>query len=186
MWVLFASLFYDWSLLFLILVFAAIYLYEPKNIRNWIVPFIGILTFSLILGALLVLLGETGFIKEHYTFFVKFSTAYFFDWGNSLKLTFYILVISILGVVAFIKIGKLGLGRIVTLRLIALAFLIGLTIKFLETGDGTFPVILTFFPAVIFMNNYVETIKKANHKEMMLFVFILVPFIVLISNILIK
>ncbi len=186
LWVLFSSLFYDWSLLFLILVFAAIYLYEPKNIRNWIVPLIGILAFFSILMAFLVILGQTGFIKDHYSFRVEFNTGYFFDWSNSLKLTFYILTILALSVVAFVKIGKLGLGRIITLRLIAVSFIIGLAIKLLETADDAFPVMLTFFPAVIFMNNYVETIKKVNHKEIMLFAFVLVPIVVLISNILIK
>ena len=32
-WILVSSLFYDWALLYLILVYAAIYFYEPKNVR---------------------------------------------------------------------------------------------------------------------------------------------------------
>jgi len=44
-WIMVSSLFYDWALLFLTMVFVAIYLYEPKNIRNWIIPIIGFFTF---------------------------------------------------------------------------------------------------------------------------------------------
>ncbi len=185
-WIMVSSLFYDWALLFLIMVFAAIYLYEPKNIRNWIVPIIGFFTFLLIMMAILVLIDKPGFLNEHYAFSFKFNVGHFFDWGNSTKLASYILVTSVVGILAFVKIRRLGLGRISTLRLIAVYYGVGMAINFLKTGDNAFPIIVTFFPAVIFMNNYIETIGKPKLKEAALFACILIPFVVLISSIIIK
>ena len=37
LWICISSIFYEWSILYLLLVFAAIYIYDPKNIRNWLV-----------------------------------------------------------------------------------------------------------------------------------------------------
>lgn len=179
LWVLCASLCYDWAILFLILIFVAIYFYEPKNIRNWIVPLIGVLTFVLLLVGFLMLTNNLSFVKKHYEFSFNFEDAYFLDFANSTKLGAYVLVTTIMGIIAFLKIVKLGVGRIITLRLIAVAYCIGITLKFLITGEHVYPIIITFFPAVIFMNNYVETIEKPKLKELVLFVCVLIPFMVL-------
>lgn len=182
LWILVASLFYDWAIIFLLLVFAAIYSYEPKNIRNWIVPFIGIFTFILVLTGFLIVIDNLQFIKNHYIFSFRFDKTYFLDFGKSTKLGAYILVTTIVGILAFLKIVKLGVGRIITLRLIAVAYFIGLVLKFLITGAQVFPILITFFPAVIFINNYIETISNPRIKELALFACVLIPFGVLLSN----
>jgi len=186
LWVLISSLFYEWALLFLLLVFAAIYIYEPKNIRNWMVPLTGIFAFFVIAYCILILANNTSFLIEHYTFDLTFNISYFLDWGNSSKFIVYVLIVLFTTVFSFLKLGKTGLGRIVTMRLAVLSFVLGILLKTLVSTPGAYPLMVTFFPAVIFITSYVESIQRANIKEVVLIASIFIPFLVFVSSLLIK
>jgi len=184
-WVMVSSIFYDWAILYLLLVYAAIYIYEPKNVRNWMVPFAAIFTVFMIGYGVLILSGNTDFLTEHYALRLNFDSSYFLDLGNSLKLVLYILLVFALSIYAFLKLGKAGLGKIVTMRLIALSFIIGLVVKILTKSADDYPIMITFFPAVIFVTNYVESIKKEKIKELVLIASIALPILVRLVGLLI-
>ncbi|WP_411029412.1 hypothetical protein [Spongiimicrobium sp. 3-5] len=186
MWISVASLFYDWALLYLILVFVSVYFYEPKNIRNWLVPFTAIFTVVMLTVCILILAGNLDFLAQHYTFSIDTESAYFMDWRNSGTLLGYILIISLAGLLAFLGLGKAGTGRINTMRLVAIAYFLGLILTALKSSQDTFPVIVTFFPASIFLTNYVEIVKRPYAKEAILMVSVLVPFVLLVSGIIVK
>lgn len=182
LWIMVSSLFYYWAVLYLLLVLAAIYIYEPKNIRNWMVPFVGTIAFLMITYCILILANNNGFLIEHYEFNFNLNLAYFMDWGNSSRLILYVLLTFLATLYSFLKLGKSGLGKIVTMRFIVLSFSIGIFLKILVSATDTHPLMVTFFPAVIFMTNYVESIKKDNTREIVLIASLFVPFLVLISN----
>ncbi|WP_226967962.1 hypothetical protein [Zobellia roscoffensis] len=185
-WILVSSLFYDWAVLFLILVVAAIYFYEPKNIRNWLVPLAAIFTVLMIAECVLVLYGTPNFFAEHYTFAVSPSIRYFSYWGHSTKLILFSLTILIAGILAFIKLGKSGFGKVITMQLIGLSFILGLVLNVLLLSDNVYPVMITFFPAVVFMTKYIESLRRANIKEIILMAVVIIPFLVLMTSIAIK
>lgn len=185
LWILAASLCYSWALLFLILVFAAIYIYEPKNIKNWLVPIAGAFAFFMIAYSISIVLGKPEFLREHYQFSLKINAELLAEQAKSARLVAYVILVAISSMLSFLKLGKVGLGKIVTLRLIALCFLIGLGLEVLLSGSGAHPLMVTFFPAVVFLTNYVESIKKPNIKEIVLMASILVPFFVFAINLLI-
>lgn len=186
LWILVSSLFYDWALIYMVLVFAAIYFYDPKNIRNWMVPFAAAFTVFMITECVLVLSGTERFWMEHYQLRFSLSVAYFSYWGNSTKLIFFALGTFIAGILAFLKLGKTGMGKVVTMRLIALSFAIGLVLNILKLSDNVYPVMVTFFPAVIFFTKYVESIRRPNIKEVVLISAVIVPFLVFFSSLAIK
>lgn len=185
LWILAASLCYDWAVLYLFLVFVAIYIYEPKNIRNWMVPLAGIFVFFMIIYALSILAGNTGFLREHYRFEFDLGSSRFVDLAKSAKRVIYTILIAIMGLLSFLKLSKVGVGKIVTLRLMALSFVIGLILEVLLSRYDNHPLMVTFFPAVVFLTNYVESIKKPNIKEIVLMVSIVIPFLVLATGLLI-
>lgn len=186
LWVMISSLFYEWAVLYLILVFAAIYIYEPKNIRNWLVPFAAIFTVFMISYTILILANNPEYLFEHYQFSLQLNTAYFLEWGSSAKRIVYLLLTLFAIVFAFLKLGKTGVGKIVTMRLMALSFFIGLLIDVFTESTYAHPILITFFPAVVFMTNYVEVIKKPNIKEVVLILSIFIPLLVLISSMAIR
>lgn len=182
LWVFIASLFYKWAVLYLLMVFVVIYIYEPKSLRNWLVPFVGLFTFFMITYCILVLAQNTDFIWNHYRFELQLNAEYFTTWSNSIKLVTYIGITLVASIFAFLKLGKSGLGQIVTMRIIGFSFIIGLLVKVLSVSPDSHPILLTFFPASIFMTNYVESIKKANYKEIVLVISVVVSFSVFITN----
>lgn len=185
LWTMAASLCYDWAVLYLFLIIIAIYIYEPKNVRNWLVPIAGIFVFFMITYTLSILVGNTEFLWEHYRFELNLESSRFMDLAKSAKRVIYIILISITGLYSFLKLSKVGVGKIVTLRLVALSFLIGLVLEVLLSGSEAHPLMLTFFPAVVFLTNYVESIKKPNIKEIILMASIIVPFLVFATDLLI-
>ncbi|MDX1364528.1 DUF6427 family protein [Arenibacter latericius] len=182
-WILIASLFYDWALLYLLLVFVAIYFYQSKNIRNWLVPFVAIIAMYIITTAILVLLKDPYFLSDHYTFNMVIKPSYFKDFENVAYLFLYVFVVLLSGIISYIRFGNIGLNWLMSMRLVLYLFLFGLLIFLFKSSSGDHPIILTFFPSVVFMTTYLETIKKDRVKELVLISVIVLPFIVLLSRI---
>ena len=181
LWIVFASLFYDWAILFLLVVFIAIYIYEPKSFKNWMVPFAAGFTVLMVSSAYLVLTANLDFLFTHYQFSVAFDTAYYLNWASSSKLLIYTLILFILTILAFIKLGNSGIGKIVTTRLIVFSLIIGLVLNVLISSEELYPILFTFFQASVLMTNYIESIKRENIKEIVLIFSIFIPFMVFLS-----
>ena len=186
LWIMVASLFYEWAILYLILVFVAIYFYDAKNIRNWLIPFVAAITFALISIAILVLRNDPYSLFDHYDFNYDFNWTLFFDSGKSLILVVYVVLVLLSGFLAYLKLGTIGVGKLVTMRLVLLLFILGSVIYLLNSTADNHPILITFFPAMVFITTYVESIKKDRIKEMVLLVSVAVPFFVLITHILLK
>lgn len=91
------------------------------------------------------------------------------------------LSLFILTVLAFVKLGNSGVGKIVTTRLIVFSMIIGLLLNVLISSENLHPILLTFFPASVLMTNYIESIKREKIKEIVLILSILIPFSVFLS-----
>lgn len=178
-----ASIFYEWAILYLLLVFAAIYFYDPKNIRNWLVILSVVFCFFMILYGALVLLENVFFLTQHYNFRIDLSNVYAVKWWLGIKLSIYALLNLALVFWIFVRLIKGGMGQVVIMRLIALSFVLGLVVNVLVTGENTNAVIITFFPSVVFIVNYLESIKKPKLLELILISSILVPIVVFIGKI---
>ena len=186
LWIMVASLFFEWALLYLIFILVAIYFYEARNIRNWLVPLVAAITFVLITVAVLVLRNDPNFLFGHYDFEYGFNPVVFFEGGNGLILILYVFFVLFSGFMAYLKLGTIGIGKLVTMRLVLLFFVIGLIINLLDASMGNHPILITFFSAIVFITTYVETIKKDRIREIVLLVSLILPFFVLITNILLK
>ncbi|WP_372975729.1 DUF6427 family protein, partial [Muriicola sp.] len=178
LWVLAASLFFGWAILFLLLVFIAIYIYEPKNIKNWFVPLAGIVIFLLIWNSILILSGTKGFFTTHYNFSIGNWKSVLLDWIRNTKLIIFIVVISVTSFAVFLKSGKLGLGRIINLRVVSIYFFLSIIVVLLSLTSEKFPILIAFFPASVFLGKYVEMIKRENIREMVLSGAILTSFFI--------
>lgn len=165
LWILVGSLLVDWVLLFVLLPWLYVYFYEPRNLRNWLNPLAAVVVVGLIASAILVLAGSPEYIFSHYRLRWEGTVAYWSDWGHALKLGLYVLVILVTGIVAFLKLGKAGHGRIISMRLLAISLLIGLAVVLLRSGARGSPVILTFFPAAVFLSKYIESVRSYRLKE---------------------
>ncbi len=186
LWVLVASLFYDWAILFLILVYIAIYIYEPKNLKNWLVPLVSIIVFVLLSYAVLILANNEGYLLQHYQFQLDNIREVFTDWKLNTKLIIYALLTAVTAFAVFLKSGKLGLGRIINLRVISLYFALSIVVIILSLMAGDLPVLISFFPGAVFLGKYVEMIKRKNIKEVVLYASVFIALSIFAAEILIK
>jgi hypothetical protein len=183
LWICISSIFYEWALLYLLLVLAAIYIYDPKNIRNWLVLLSAGFCFIMILYGILVLLDKTPFLLSHYDFHIDYDALFPIKWWTSIKMSLYAIINIALAFSTFIHLGKAGMGKVIVMRLVALSFIIGLVVNVLVTSENTNAVMITFFPSVVFIVNYLQSIKKPKFLELVLISSILVPLIVFITKV---
>lgn len=186
LWIGIASLFYDWSLLYLAALYVAIYFYEPKVLKNWFLPLSGLLAVALVRIAVDMAATGSSDLLAHYDFEIKLGNSFLRLWEHHTKLLTYAGLVVITGFATFVRMGTLGLGRIITMRLIAISATIGLIISLFETDFNHFPVLITFFPAAAIFAKYVETIRKKNLRELALLASVLVPFLWLLLQPVIK
>jgi hypothetical protein len=135
---------------------------------------------------MILLFDNDTFFNEHYQFDVAIDTAWLKTWEDGVKLLIYSILIVIMIALVFIKTRKLGLGRIINLRIMATLFALGLVVCFLKYSGDNYPVLITFFPAAVFIAKYVELIKRKNIKDILLMGSILISFTLLLTEVLTK
>ncbi|MEZ4809861.1 MAG: DUF6427 family protein [Allomuricauda sp.] len=174
-----ASLFFDWTLLFLILVLLAINVYDRKNFKNWLVPFMGIATLFILTFTTLKVYDGLSFFEEHYQFSMAFLDIEAFRDIVTPKLVVYVLLMFVVMFFVFLRARKIGGGKLILLRIVFLAFLLGLAINLFRTED-TSPILITFFPAAVFLTNYLEGITRPRLQELALSLCIVVPILLFV------
>ena len=159
-----ASLFNDWAMIYMVLVFMVINMYDRHNFKNWLVPFIGLATILVLAFTILKVTGSLEFFGEHYQFSIGFLKAASFSEILNVKALLFYVIVLILAILVFIRLRNIGGGKLLMLRILLIAFLLGVVMT-LMTPVNKSPVLITFFPATVFMVNYFEEIKKPKLKE---------------------
>lgn len=176
-----ASLFYDWALVFMFLVFFVIGVYDGKTFKNWLVPFLGMTTIFILTFTVLKLKGSLDYFENHYQFSLDlFTNRPFFDVLN-IKTWIYLVLTIIVSILVFVRLRNVSGGKLLLLRIIFLVFSMGTGIV-LFTQPDTSPVLLTFFPASIFMTNYFESIKKRKLQEVVLILSLVVALVLFVFH----
>ena len=162
-----ASLFYDWAIAFMLLVFFVIGVYDRKTLKNWLVPFLGMATIFVLSFTVLKLKGNLDFFEDHYQFSLGlFTTRSFFQVLN-IKTLIYLILSVMVSMVVFVRLRNVSGGKLLLLRIVFLIFLLGTALILFTPADAS-PVLLTFFPSAVFLTNYFEGIKKRKFQEVML------------------
>ena len=185
-WIMISSFFYDWAILFMIAVYLSIYFYAPKSIKNWLIPLVAFFTIVLIVSSWLVFTNRVDFLQEHYVFSVSSEINLSSYWLSQLKLNIYIAFVIFATFFAFINQTRFGHGRIISIRLIVAFLIIAIFIALINTSDGFFPVVLTFFPTAAILARYIEVLKRKKLKEILLFAMVILPFLVFVSEWILK
>lgn len=176
-WLLVASLFNQWLLLFFVVVGLAIYFYQSSNTRNWLVPVSAVGAFSLLVFAWVGGPEINTFLHEQYPF--DFSLEELRNPNISwLKLMVYTGITFVAIGINYRNLSKSVLGRLLSIRLILFAFFVGIAITILNMPKGVESALYSFFPAAILMSNALEEINKKSIKSSLLWLAIASPIIV--------
>ncbi|MBW8242655.1 hypothetical protein K1F50_07565 [Muricauda oceani] len=159
-----ASLFYDWALAFMFLVFFVIGVYDRKTFKNWLVPFLGVATIFMLTFAVLKVKGSMGFFEDHYQFSLGLFTSKSFFQVLNIQTLIYLILTILVSITVFIRLRNVSGGKLLLLRIVFLIFVLGTGIILFTPADAS-PVLLTFFPATVFFTNYFEAMKKRRLQE---------------------
>ncbi|UBZ15868.1 DUF6427 family protein [Flagellimonas marinaquae] len=166
-----ASLFYDWALAFMLLVFFVIGVYDRKTFKNWLVPLLGVGTIFILTFTVLKLKGSLNFFEDHYQFSLGLFTSKSFFQVLNIKTLIYLILTVLVSITVFIRLRNVSGGKLLLLRIVFLIFVLGTGIILFTPADAS-PVLLTFFPAAVFFTNYFEAMKKRRLQEALMVGFV--------------
>jgi len=179
-WISIATLFYFWSSIFYILIIIGLILYRIVDIKNYIIPFTGILTVGILWISYMILMNHDFF--NYFKNLIEFS----FDYSslNSKRIVISSTIILSYGIwsmfyfIRYLK-SKSKKSRPSFIILI-FAVIIGLLIIVVSPNKNGSEFLFLFAPLSIIITNYLETISEKWFKEVLFYLLILTPIFILL------
>lgn len=179
-WIMLATLFYFWAILFFALVIVALIYHSKNDIKNTIIPFVGLISVVLMLVAYNIIVYNT-YVNE--TNFQRYASLDFTVY-NSIN---HILIFTIL-FTAFIW-TLIYFFRILpdknkklrpSLFLIAWAAIIAILVAIIAPLKNGSEFLFLFVPFSIIMANYIEVISDSWFKEVFVTLLLIAPILSLL------
>tara|TARA_B100000809_G_scaffold248955_1_gene279617 strand:+ start:4355 stop:5278 length:924 start_codon:yes stop_codon:yes gene_type:complete len=178
-WVAIATLFYFWSVLFFILIFVALLVYAIADVKNYLIPIVGIATVMVITVCCFIVID-----KDIFTYVVGlFDYSMDFSALNSKRIiggTTLLLSFGLWSLFYYIKNIKAQMkSDRPSFKLVILSAIIGIVIIGIAPLKNGSEFIFLFAPLSIIMTNYLEVISEKWFKETLLWVLTVTPIVLL-------
>ena len=171
-WIFLATLFYFWSILFIVLVFISIIFHVYRDYRNWILPFIAffiVAVLYLIYSTLFNLNGFDYFIKSMHT---NFEINYFTNSYQNGAFSIYATIALFFLVSMFITLSSRPQISHTSFKKIIASFFIGVIIFLVSADKSNDLLIFTFGPLAIMASSHIEMPQLRLNQEIVLYVLI--------------
>ena len=179
-WIALATLFYFWAILFFAIIIVALIYYSQNDLKNIIIPFVGIATVAMFLSMYNIILYDV-FIRQ--SNFERFASLDYTAYNSSeyiLKLT--VLFTSFIWTVIyyFRSLSEKNKKNIPSFYLIAWASIIAILISIISPTKNGSEFIFLLAPFSMILGNYIEAISEKWFKEVVVGALIATPIIGLI------
>ncbi|MDR9458077.1 MAG: DUF6427 family protein [Salegentibacter sp.] len=180
-WICIASIFYFWSILFLVVVFAGILFYLPK-FKNWLIPLVAFLAVYLLNLSFHLLAYENiyGFAQWYEPVNFDFSNYRDLSLLIPLSLILAVLIWTLGNFLGLLQKASISLRPSLNLVLFSLVVSIAIAI-FSPIKDGS-ELIFFFIPLSIIASTWFERKKDKVFKEILLAILILMPLLLPFIN----
>lgn len=176
-WIGIASLFHMGSLVYLILVFAAIVIFRKIEWRNFIIPIVGLLTPIFLSYTYLLAFDDLDRFYDLWTLNFDLSMAAY----NSSRFLIPMALIGLLSLIAIYPTTKRSLLAKIdfkaTWSLLITHIGISLLLILTSANKNGSELIYLFFPISVLFANYMQVINRYWLKELVIYIFILTFFI---------
>ena len=175
LWFLVASYFYDWTLLYLIVLVASLFIYDKNNPRSWGLILWSIMVYAVLLWGFVIRYNFSSFFNQQYLFNIP-------PQGFSTKIS--LLIIGFFGsstIVLFWNYSRkasakvVSLGRKNSLAILILTGFLGGLLHLFSSVDNNSSLIFSFFPLAFLWSNTTELLPKTWHKETLLWTALSAP-----------
>lgn len=174
-WIALATIFFFWSSVFLVLIFAALLIYGITDVKNYVIPLIGIATVAIILVSYLIIvdIDILQFAERRFGFSFDFSNL------NSKQI--------IIGATLLLSFGLWSLFYYIknlksqmksyrpSFTIVILTAILSLLIVVVSPSKNGSEFIFMFAPLSIIITNYLEVVTEKWFKEILLWVLVLTP-----------
>ena len=179
-WIALATLFYFWASVFFIMIFAALLVYLIADVKNYLIPFVGVAASAMLVILYVIVLDKdfSAVTNTMFTYSLDFNTL------NTKRI--------IVGSTVLLSIGLWSLFYYIrnikfqmkshrpSFKLIVLQLCLGLFIIAVAPYKNGSEFIFVFPPLAIIVTNYIEVISEKWLKETLLLVMILTPLVLLV------
>lgn len=167
-WILIASLFHFWSILFIVLLYFAILRFVSVDYRNWFIPFIALFSVSILFYTYTVY-ADISFIdywESHAV--ISFDFSYFENVYQNIALAIFTSIACLFAFSQVLELRNLPISAHAIYNKILVCFLIGVAIYVFSDHKMNSLLVYTFFPLSILGANYIERLAKNWMKELTL------------------
>ncbi|MHC5310705.1 DUF6427 family protein [Myroides sp. LJL116] len=174
LWILMASLFHFWSILFLILLFVALISFVQKDFRNWIIPLLAFLTVFI---GICLYLQITNIPLQQWLdgrFDMSLNFLYFDDVFANIALAVFASISVLFFTSETLSLGQKAYNMQNMYKKILLTFVIGVAVYIISPEKSNAILLFSFFPLSILGANYLDNIPQKWQQEAVVYsVFIL-------------
>jgi hypothetical protein len=159
MWICLAAIFEPWAILFFLVLFFGMGLYAVNQIKNFTIPFCGILAVGILLTIYRLLTDNALPSVTEYLPTINFKN---FSFNNAIMETesYLFLAIVLIGIVSFmVKVFLKNRIKIPSIIVLILAAIIGISIAFVSKNHGLGSYLFAFAPSSVVLANFSETTK---------------------------
>src|SRR5690606_32014183 len=168
LWIFVATLFESWTILYFLMIYLAVIWYVNQDYRNWIIPFIALLTVTILFYtySLFYNIDLVEFWTDKYDVGFKFS--YFENIYQNLALSFFASIAVLFTVYQLTNLKSIATNQVTLYKNIVLCFLIGVVIYVISPEKSNGLLVFTFFPLSIIGGNFIAQTPNKWVKEAIL------------------
>lgn len=175
LWIGIATLFYFWSILFLLVLYAALIQLASKNFKLFLIPIIGMFLVFIICTIYFLYLDNNMYWYKDYKNFTSFDFSSFKLLKNFFSL-FVILSMTVISLVfKFLNFTKTPLRKKSKYWIIIFTLITGIIIVILTGQKNGVELIFTIVPISILFSNFIEALQREWVSEMMLWFILVAP-----------
>ncbi|MBP2833298.1 hypothetical protein J8281_13975 [Aquimarina sp. U1-2] len=174
-----ASLAYFWSIGFMFLIFIAVAIFAPQNYRNWIIPLLGVIMIYVFANCFTLLVYDIFFPISRYIDTVSFTFEPYLSGDELVSVGVIGLCTIFFGLLFLFKFSRKSANQKPVLRLIVAYLIIAMGIAAIAPQKNTSELFFMATPLAIIGSTYLEMQYHKFAKEINIWVFLLIPVVIL-------
>ena len=175
LWIGIATLFYFWSILFLLVLYAALIQLASKNFKLFLIPIIGMFVVFIICTIYFLYLDNNMYWFTDYENFTSFDFSSYKLLKNFFSLFVILSMIVISLVFKFLNFTKTPLRKKSKYWIIIFTLITGIIIVILTAQKNGIELIFTIAPISILFSNFIEALQRKWVSEVMLWFILIAP-----------
>ena len=175
LWIGIATLFYFWSILFLLVLYAALIQLASKNFKLFLIPIIGMFVVFIICTIYFLYLDNNMYWFTDYENFTSFDFSSYKFLKNFFSLFVILSMIVISLVFKFLNFTKTPLRKKSKYWIIIFTLITGIIIVILTAQKNGIELIFTIVPISILFSNFIEALQRKWVSEVMLWFILIAP-----------